>query len=59
MGKKHFTEEVKAETARALPWFRPPGILAPEVASFKGGRSQSSVFQASPDELPVIDIRSL
>ncbi len=23
----------------ALPWLRPPGILAPEVASFKGGRS--------------------
>ena len=23
----------------ALPWLRPPGILAPDVASFKGGRS--------------------
>jgi hypothetical protein len=23
----------------ALPWSRPPTILAPEVASFKGGRS--------------------
>ena len=26
----------------ALPWFRPPGILAPEVASFKGGRSAAA-----------------